>query len=132
MLGQASEALGKARRDLAMKRGALDANEEKQKRLEAESRARELEAEGQKQAANGAYEAALCALAEGARKQKLASLAPGLATKCEASEAALEAAGLSVLRFDHALKLYHRDTALKGFAVVAALLAFVVVALALR
>jgi hypothetical protein len=131
-LGLANEALGKARRDLALKRGALDVNEEKQKRLEAESRARELEAEGHKQVANGAYEAALCDLSETARKQKLDALAAGEAAKVKASETALEAAALVVLRFDRALKLYDRKATIRGFAMIAGVIALAVVALVLR
>jgi chromosome segregation ATPase len=131
-LAEANEALGKARRDLALKRGALDLNEEKQKRLEAESRARELEAEGHKQAANGAYEAALCDLSETAKKQKLDALAPEQTAKVKASGAALEAAGLLVLRFDRALKLYDRRATVRGFLMIAGFIALVVVALVLR
>jgi hypothetical protein len=131
-LAQTNEALGKARRDLAMKRGALDLNEEKQKRLEAESRAREQEAEGHKQAANGAYEAALCELSETARKAKLQALTPDAAAKVVASESALEQAGFSVLRFDRALKLYDRKAAIRGLAMMAGMIALVVVALVLR
>jgi hypothetical protein len=129
---QMNEALGKARRDLALKRGALDVNEEKQKRLEAESRARELEAEGHKNAANGAYQAALCELSESARKQKLDALAPDSAAKVKASEAALEAADLAVLHFDRALTLYDRKTAVRGLLMVTGLVALVVAALLLR
>jgi hypothetical protein len=131
-LAQATEELGKARRDLALKRGALDVNEEKQKRMEAESRARELEAEGHKHAANGAFEAALCELAEAARKLKLDALAPSNAAGVKTSESALEAAGFVVVRFDSALKLYDRKAVLRGFAMTAGIIALAVVALILR
>lgn len=131
-LALATEGLGAARRDLALKRGTLDMNEEKQKRLGAENRTRELEAEGQQKAANGALQAALCELSESARKQKLEVLAPEQAGKVQASERALEAAGVTVLRFDRALKLYDRKAALRGFALMAGVLVLAVVALILR
>jgi hypothetical protein len=131
-LALATDGLGKARRDLALKRGALDVNEEKQKRLEAESRARELEAEGHKQAANGAFEAALCELSDGARKLKLDALAAEPAAKVRTCESALESAGITVLRFERALKLYDRKAALRGYALMAGVLALAIAALILR
>jgi hypothetical protein len=131
-LALATEGLGAARRDLALKRGALDVNEEKQKRLEAENRTRELEAEGQQKAANGALSAALCELSEAARKQKLDALAPDQASQAQASERALEAAGIGVLRFDRALKLYDRKAALRGLALIAGVVVLAIVAMILR
>ncbi len=131
-LALATEGLGKARRDLAMKRGALDVNEAKQKQLEAENRSREQEAEGHKQAAHGAFEAALCELSDSARKLKLDALAAEQASKVRAAESALESAGITVLRFDRALKLYDRKAALRGYALMAGALALAIAALVLR
>lgn len=122
-LAQATEALGKTRRDLALSRGALDANEEKQKRLEAESRARENEAEGHKQVAHGAYEVALSELAEAAKKQQLGALAAEPEAHTKNTEREVEQAGAAVVRFDRALALYDRQAVIRGAILFGAVVA---------
>jgi hypothetical protein len=131
-LGSANEVLGQARRELALSRGSLDAVEEKQKRLMAAVRAREAEVEGQKRAADGAFEAALRELADAARLQKLEALVQPAADGVRQSEAALNEAGNQLMRFDRALKLYAGSAVFKGYALMVAIVALGIAAWVLR
>jgi hypothetical protein len=131
-LAESSEALGKSRRDLALSRGALDANEEKQKRLEGESRAREAEAEGHKQVAHGAYEVTLSELAEAAKKLKLAALVAEAEARTQNTEREVEQAGATVVRFDRALTLYDRDAVMRGAILFASVVVGLIATLMLR
>jgi chromosome segregation ATPase len=129
---QTSDALGKARRDLALARGGLDANQEKQRRMEAEARAREAEAEGEKQAAHGAYETALSELAEAALQQRLGELAPEPAARVGETGQAVELAVAGVARFDRALVLYDRNAVQRGVLLALGTVVAVVMVLVMR
>ncbi|HEX6242634.1 MAG TPA: hypothetical protein VFZ61_17090 [Polyangiales bacterium] len=131
-LVQAGEALGKARRDLALARGGLDANQEKQRKMEADARAREAQAEGEKQAAHGAYETALSELAEAALQQRLGDLAPEQAARVGQTGQAVEQAVGDVARFDRALALYDRSAVRRGIMLVAMVVIGVVAVLVMR
>jgi hypothetical protein len=130
-LAQASEALGKARRDLALARGGLDANEEKQRRMEAEARTREAEAEGQKQAAHGAYERVLRELAEAAKQRQLSMLVPAPAAHAANTAESVDQASEALTRLERALVLYDRAALVRGVCVLCAVLAALVAALVL-
>ena len=131
-LTRANETLGRARRELALEKGALDILAERRKQLENAGRARVTEAEGQRQAADGAHDMALRALAEAARAQSLSRLMPEAEELAVTREAELQRAGESLVRFDRALALYDRAAVLKGVGLVAAILVAAITLLVLR
>jgi hypothetical protein len=131
-LNQANEALGQARRELALSRGSLDVVEDRRKKLMAAVRAREAEVEGQKRAADGALEATLRELAEAARQQKLEGLVQSSADAARQTETELNKIGTQMVRFDRALTLYDRSAVIKGYGLVLAIVAGAIAVLVLR
>ena len=126
---RAAQALGQTRRDLAMKRGALDALEEKKKQLIEEAREKEAAVEERAKEAEGTQAAALRALAMAAMEQKLQDLVEDRYVWVKEVEGALAEAKKVVKRYDRALVLYDRSAVIKGFSVVGGLVLFFLVGL---
>lgn len=131
-VARSNELLGRARREVALERGALDVLREQHKQLENASRAREAEAEGQRSAASGAHDLALRDLAEAARTQRLCALVPAAEQEVQDRAAPLQEANELLVRFDRALALYHRPSVYKGLALVAGIATSAVALLVLR
>jgi hypothetical protein len=131
-LAAANETLGQARRELALQRGALDAVEERRKRLQSAVRAKEAEVQGHKRAADGALDGALRELAEAARQQKMDALVPQAASGVSQSEAALNEVGTRLVRFDRALTLYDRGAVIKGYGLLLAIVGGLIAVSVLR
>lgn len=126
---QATAALGEARRELALRRGSLDALEDRKQQLLAQARAREADAQHMAQAAEGTYTAALRALAEAAREQNLSHLASAQLTAVEDLEGVLKEAEGALERNARARTLYHRPSVIKGVLLVLTMIALAIVAL---
>jgi hypothetical protein len=125
----AAQALGQARRDLAMRRGTLDSLEEKKKQLIEEAKKREAAVEEHAKEAEGTQSAALRALAAAAIEQKLQDLVEDRYLWVKEVEEALSEARKVVKRYDRALTLYDRSSVIKGFSIMGGLALFFIVAL---
>ncbi len=126
---QTNAALGASRRELALKKGALDALEDKKKKLLDEMHKKEAEAEQKTKAAEGSHAAALRTLAESARTSGLApKIAPEKNEWVADVEKAVQDARKVVQRFDRALKLYDKSVVTKGWVLLGAVAVLLVVA----
>jgi hypothetical protein len=132
VLEQASTALGATRRELALKKGALDALEDKKKKLLDETHKKEAEAEQKAKAAEGSHSAALRTLAESARTSGLApKVVPEKNEWVSDVESAVQDARKIVQRFDRALKLYDKSVVTKGWITIGAIALLFIVAIVL-
>lgn len=129
---RADDELGQARRELALQRGSLDALEERRKQLGSQAAQREAAVQGQKKVADGALAEALRELAEAAREQRLAVLVPEPAALVAQREKPVQEANDTLVRFDRALTLYDRQSVIKGYALMAAILVAGIALLVLR
>ncbi|MDB4985072.1 MAG: hypothetical protein JWN04_250 [Myxococcaceae bacterium] len=127
---EATAALGRARRELALRRGSVDgagrAQEQQQQAARAKSRAHE-EAIAR---AEHALSAALCTLAEAAEALGLAHSANEQVEGLRAREKALDLVVDELAKYDRALTLYDRAALLKGSIMWLAL--FAVIAILIR
>jgi hypothetical protein len=126
---QAAQALGQTRRDLAMKRGALDSLEEKKKTLLEEAKKKEAAVEQHAKEAEGTQAAALRALAVTCVEQKLQDLVEERYEWVREVEGAVTEARKVVARYDRALTMYDRPSVIKGFSIAGGLVLFFVGAL---
>jgi hypothetical protein len=125
-LAETSAALGRARRDLSLRRGGLDNLEREEAQKQSESRARDRGHEEQVARAEHALSAALCALAEAADSFGLAHSAVEQVAGLRASETVLDQVVDQLARYDRALTLYDRDAVMRGAAIWVGLIALVV------
>jgi hypothetical protein len=125
-LVDAGAALERARRELSLRRGGLDAVEREQAQRQSESRARARGHEEQVARAEHALSAALCALAEAADGFGLAHSAAAQVAGLRASEVALDAVVDRLAQYDRALTLYDRDAVVRGAAIWVGMIAVVI------
>lgn len=128
---EASAALERARRELALRRGGLDGVEREERARQSESRARGRGHEEQVARAEHALSAALCALAEAADGFGLAHSAAEQVAGLRASEAALDAVVDRLAHYDRALTIYDRDAVVRGAAVWVGVIVVVILLLRL-
>jgi hypothetical protein len=114
---QKAGALGQARRELALQKGALDSVEDRKRRILDDASKKEAEVEKQAKDAEGTHATALRSLAENARELELAQKhAPERLEWVVEIEQAVADAHLVVKRYDKALTLYDRPTVVRGAA----------------
>jgi hypothetical protein len=116
-LAETSAALGRARRELSLRRGGLDDLEREEARKQSELRARDHGQREQVARAEHALSAALCALAEAADSVGLAHSAAEQVAGLRASESALDVVVDQLARYDRALRMYDREAVLRGAAI---------------
>jgi len=126
---ETAAALGRARREVALRRGALDALTERERAQYGSAEARKLALTRDIARAEHALSAALCALAEAAEAVGVAQAAATQVATLRTSEAALDALVEKLARYDRALAGYDRDAMVRGalywFALALALLLLV-------
>lgn len=126
---EATAALGRARRELALRRGSVDhvgrEQEQKQQEVQAQSRVHE-EAVAR---AEHALSSALCTLAEAADELGLAHSANEQVEGLRASEKSLDDVVDQLAQYDRALTVYDRPSVLRGSLMWLALLSAIAVAL---
>ena len=125
---EATAALGRARRDLALRRGGLDALERQHEERMAKARALHGRLDADVSMAERALRIALCALAEAADRLEVPHTAADEIAEVRAAESALDAIVEQLTRYDRALSLYDRDALVRGallyFALAMALVLF--------
>jgi hypothetical protein len=119
---EASAALGRARRDLALRRGGLDALERQHEERMAKARALHGRLDADVSAAERALRVSLCALAEAADRLEVPHTAADEIAAVRTAESALDACVEQLTRYDRALSLYDRDALVRGALLYFALL----------
>jgi hypothetical protein len=122
---EATAALERARRELSLRRGGLDAVEREERARQSESRARGRGHEEQVARAEHALSAALCALAEAADAVGLAHSAAEQVAGLRDSEVALDAVVDRLAHYDRALTIYDKEAVLRGAAIWAGVIVVV-------
>lgn len=118
----ASAALGRARRDLALRRGALDAMKREHAQRAHESHTRKDKLDGDVASAEQALSVALCELADAADRLGLLDASDPQVAVLRESEAALDGVVARLTLYDRALTLYDRDALVRGALLWAGLL----------
>jgi hypothetical protein len=115
-LDEATAALGRARRELALRRGSLDELERKQRQQENATRAHVRGHEANVARAEHALSAVLIGLAEAADALGLAHGAREQVLTLRASEKALDDSVDQLAMYDRALRIYDREAVTTGAA----------------
>ncbi len=112
--GESSAELGRARRELALRRGGLDILERQHEERTARTRALHGRLDADVSLAERALRAALCGLAEAADKLEVPHTAADEIEDVRAREAALDEVVELLTRYDRALSLYDRAALMRG------------------
>jgi hypothetical protein len=115
---EASTELGRARRELALRRGGLDVLERQHEQRMAQARALHGRFDSDVAAAERTLRAALCGLAEAADALAIPHTAADEIRDVRAAEAQLDEVVERLTRYDRALALYDRDALVRGALVL--------------
>jgi hypothetical protein len=113
-LQQANAALGRARRELALRQGTLTEIERKQRQQESASRAQVRGHEASVARAEHALSAVLVGLAEAADAVGVAQAAHAQVARLRESELALDEVVDQLACYDRALRMYDREAVIRG------------------